>query len=188
VTVVGGTSLNVATPGGAWQSETTWSDGNGVGSGGGVSTSYTIPIWQQGIDMPTNQGSATMRNIPDVAAHSEVNIWVIVNNGEEGVIGGTSAASPMWAAFAALANQQAAANNRSSIGFINPAIYAIGKGPTYTANFHDITTGNNTNGSSPTRFFAVPGFDLCTGWGTPTGSNLIASLVQRFIKTFTDFA
>jgi uncharacterized repeat protein (TIGR03803 family) len=177
LTVVGGTSLNTATSGGAWQSETTWSDGNDVGTGGGVSTSYTIPIWQQGIDMTSNQGSATMRNIPDVAAHSENNIWVIVNNGEEGVTGGTSAAAPMWAAFAALANQQAAANNQPSIGFVNPAIYAIGKGPTYNASFHDITTGNNTNGSSPTNFFAVPGFDLCTGWGTPNGSNLIASLV-----------
>src|SRR6266481_3491518 len=177
LTVVGGTSLNTATSGGAWQSETTWSDGNGVGTGGGVSTSYTIPIWQQGIDMTSNQGSATMRNIPDVAAHSENNIWVIVNNGEEGVTGGTSAAAPMWAAFAALANQHAAANNQPSIGFVNPAIYAIGKGPIYYASFHDITTGNNTNGSSPTNFFAVPGFDLCTGWGTPNGSNLIASLV-----------
>lgn len=172
LTVVGGTSLDTVTSGGAWQSETTWS-----GSGGGVSTSYTIPIWQQGIDMTANQGSITMRSIPDVAAHSENNIWVIVNNGEEGVTGGTSAAAPMWAAFAALANQQAAANNQPGIGFVNPAIYAIGKGPTYSANFHDITTGNNTNGSSPTQFFAVHGFDLCTGWGTPTGSNLIASLV-----------
>ena len=172
LTVVGGTSLNTTTPGGAWQSETTWS-----GSGGGFSTSYSIPIWQQAIEMTTNQGSLTMRNIPDVSAHSENNIWVIVNNGEEGVTGGTSAAAPLWAAFAALANQQAAANKQPAIGFINPAIYAIGKGPTFSANFHDIATGNNTNGSSPTKFFAVPGFDLCTGWGTPNGSNLIASLV-----------
>jgi uncharacterized repeat protein (TIGR03803 family) len=177
LTVVGGTSLDTVISGGVWQSETTWSDGNGVGSGGGISTSYTIPIWQQGLDMAANQGSVTMRNIPDVAAHSEGNIWVIVNNGEEGTIGGTSAAAPLWAAFAALASQQAASNNQPSIGFINPAIYAIGKGPTYNANFHDITTGNNTNGGSPTKFFAVPGFDLCTGWGTPTGSNLIMSLV-----------
>jgi len=171
VTVVGGTSLNTVTSGGAWQSETTWS-----GSGGGVSTSYSIPSWQQGISMTTNLGSTTMRNIPDVAAHSDENIWVIVNNGEEGTIGGTSAAAPLWAAFTALANQQAAVRGRSSVGFLNPAIYAIGNGPTYTANFHDIATGNNTNSSSANKFFAVPGFDLCTGWGTPTGSNLITSL------------
>jgi uncharacterized repeat protein (TIGR03803 family) len=172
LTVVGGTSLDTVTSGGAWHSETTWS-----GSGGGVSTSYSIPIWQLGIDMGTNQGSPAMRNIPDVAAHSDNNIWVIVNNGEEGVTGGTSAAAPLWAAFTALANQQAAATGQPSIGFINPAIYAIGKGPTFTANFHDINSGNNTNGSSQTKFFAACGFDLCTGWGTPNGSNLIASLV-----------
>ena len=172
LTIVGGTSLDTVTSGGAWQSETTWSD-----SGGGISTSYTIPTWQQGLDMVTNRGSATMRNIPDVAAHADNNIWVIVNNGEEGPIGGTSAAAPLWAAFTALANQQAAANGHPSVGFLNPAIYAIGKGPTYGANFHDIVTGNNTNASSSNKFFAAPGFDLCTGWGTPNGSNLIASLV-----------
>jgi uncharacterized repeat protein (TIGR03803 family) len=172
VTVVGGTSLNTITSGGAWQSESTWS-----GSGGGVSTSYTIPIWQQGIDMAANQGSTTMRNIPDVAAHADNNIWVIVNNGEQGITGGTSAAAPLWTAFAALANQQAAANGQPSIGFLNPALYAIGKGPTYSTNFHDISTGNNTNSDSLTKFFASPGFDLCTGWGTPNGSNLLASLV-----------
>jgi uncharacterized repeat protein (TIGR03803 family) len=172
LTVVGGTSLDTVTSGGVWQSEATWS-----ASGGGISTSYTIPIWQQGVNMTANQGSATMRNIPDVAAHSENNIWVIVDNGAEGTLGGTSASAPLWAAFVALANQQAAANGRPSVGFINPAIYAIGKGPTYSTNFHDITTGNNTNDLSPTKFFAVPGFDLCTGWGTPNGSNLINSLV-----------
>jgi uncharacterized repeat protein (TIGR03803 family) len=171
VTVVGGTSLNTVTSGGSWQSETTWS-----GSGGGVSTSYPIPSWQQGISMTTNLGSTTMRNIPDVAAHSDENIWVIVNNGEEGTIGGTSAAAPLWTAFTALANQQAAARGQPGIGFLNPAIYALGQGPTYTANFHDITTGNNTNSSSANKFFAVPGYDLCTGWGTPIGSNLIAAL------------
>jgi uncharacterized repeat protein (TIGR03803 family) len=172
VTVVGGTSLDTVTSGGVWQSEATW-----PGSGGGFSTSYAIPNWQLGVDMVASQGSATMRNIPDVAAHSENNIWVIVNNGEEGITGGTSAAAPLWAAFTALANQHAVINGRPSVGLINPAIYAIGKGPTYRTNFHDIFNGNNTNSSSPLRFFAVPGYDLCTGWGTPYGSNLIASLV-----------
>ncbi len=57
----------------------------------------------------------------------------------------------------------------ASVGFINPAIYAIGKSTNYTADFHDITTGNNTWPGSPTIFYAVTGYDLCTGWGTPTG-------------------
>ena len=58
-------------------------------------------------------------------------IWVVVNNGEQGVIGGTSASAPLWAGFAALVNQQAAASGKPSIGFVNPAIYAIGKSSGY---------------------------------------------------------
>jgi len=171
VTSVGGTSLTTSGPGGAWAAETVWS-----GSGGGISTSYTIPAWQTTINMTANHGSTTKRNIPDVSCLADISIWLIAFNGEQGAIGGSSASTPLWAGFAALANQQAAANGRPSIGFINPAIYAIGQGSGYTLAFHDITTGNNTNASSPTNFFAVPGYDLCTGWGSPAGSNLINAL------------
>ena len=172
VTVVGGTSLTTG-PGGAWSSETTW-----TASGGGISTSYPIPIWQQTINMAANQGSTTMRNIPDVACLGDVVIWLIANNGQEGAIGGTSAATPLWAGFAALANHPAAALGKPPIGFINPTLSLIGQGSGYNSCFHDITTGNNTSSSSLTKFFAVPGYDLCTGWGTPTGSNLIAALAS----------
>jgi uncharacterized repeat protein (TIGR03803 family) len=172
VTVVGGTILTTSSPGGTWVSETTW-----PGSGGGVSTNYTIPSWQQGIDMTCNGGSTAMRNYPDVACVADA-IWLIANNGEEGIIGGTSASAPLWAGFAALVNQQAAASGQPSIGFINPAIYAIGKSSAYASAFRDITTGNNTNTCcGPSGFFACPGYDLCTGWGTPAGSNLIAALL-----------
>jgi uncharacterized repeat protein (TIGR03803 family) len=171
ITVVGGTSLTTSGPGGAWAAETTW-----PGSGGGISTTYPIPSWQQGVSMSANGGSATMRNIPDVSCLADVLIWLIEDDGVQEPVGGTSAATPLWAGFAALANEQAAANGRPSIGFINPAIYAIGQGGGYTAAFHDITTGNNTNSASPTNFFAVPGYDLCTGWGSPAGSNLINAL------------
>ena len=58
-------------------------------------------------------------------------------------VGGTSCAAPLWAGFTALLNQQAALAGIPTVGFLNPAIYAIGKGPNYTADFHDITTGNN---------------------------------------------
>jgi uncharacterized repeat protein (TIGR01451 family) len=179
VTIVGGTTLSTTGPGGAWVSEIAWNwynSGTGTsGTGGGISTSYPIPIWQQGISMSANQGSTSMRNIPDVALTAD-NIWVTYNNGSSGAVGGTSAAAPLWAGVAALINQQGLANGLQPIGFINPAIYAIGKGGTYASAFHDITTGNNTNSSSPTRFFAVSGFDLCTGWGTPAGSGLINAL------------
>ena len=102
---------------------------------------------------------------------------MIANNGEQGTVGGTSAAAPLWAGFAALVNQQAAANAQPPLGFINPALYAIGRSAGFTNLFHDVSVGNNTNASSPTRFFAVPGYDLCTGWGTPTGSNLVNALL-----------
>jgi uncharacterized repeat protein (TIGR03803 family) len=169
-TVVGGTSLTLSN--GAWGAETTWPE-----SSGGVSTSYAIPAWQQGVNMVSNMGSSSNRNIPDVAALADSVIWVIVENGEEGVVGGTSAAAPLWAGFAALVNQQAAAGGVAGPGYLNPALYAIGLGTGYAGAFHDITTGNNTNSSSPQEFFAVPGYDLCTGWGTPAGSNLISALI-----------
>jgi uncharacterized repeat protein (TIGR03803 family) len=171
-TVVGGTSLTTSGPGGSWSAETVW-----VHGGGGISTSYPIPPWQQGVSMAACQGSTAMRNIPDVACLADSVIWLIANNGQQGAIGGTSAAAPLWAGFTALVNQQAAINGQSSVGFVNPALYAIGGGSSYASAFHDVTIGNNTNSSSPTNFFAVAGYDLCTGWGTPTGSNLIAALL-----------
>jgi uncharacterized repeat protein (TIGR03803 family) len=174
ITIVGGTALTTSGAGGPWASETTWTPY----SGGGISTRYAIPSWQQGINMTANQGSATMRNIPDVALTAD-NIYVIYDNGQSADVGGTSCAVQLWAAFTALVNQLALTNGEPTVGFINPAIYGMGKGSnslSYTALFHDITTGNNENSSSPTRFSAVAGYDLCTGWGTPSGGNLITAL------------
>lgn len=170
ITVVGGTDLTTVTNTGAWVSESAWPFG-----GGESSTVYSIPAWQQGVSTGTNQGSSSMRNIPDVAAVAD-NIWLVANNGEQGVIDGTSASAPLWAGLAALANQQAALSNQPPVGFINPALYAIGKSSSYLNSFHDITTGNNTNDASNNKFFAVAGYDLCTGWGTASGSNLLTAL------------
>src|SRR5262249_6098000 len=158
-------------PGGVWVTETVWNSGNrfgplfdGVGSAGGISSFYSIPSWQQGINMSTNRGSTTFRNIPDVAMNGD-DTYVIANGmGMQGVTG-TSVAAPLWAGFMALVNEQAASLNLPSAGFINPAIYAIGLGPTYSTTFHDITTGDNTWSASPTLFTAVPGYDLCAGLG-----------------------
>ncbi|HEX5397490.1 MAG TPA: hypothetical protein VFY06_00385, partial [Verrucomicrobiae bacterium] len=138
----------------------------------------SIPSWQQGINMVTNHGSTTMRNIPDVAMTAD-NIYVRYNNGSiytDG--GGTSASAPLWAGFIALANQQAASLDKPSVGFLNPALYAIGRSPAYAGAFHDITNGNNFSSVSPANYPAVPGYDLCTGWGTPDGQNLINALVS----------
>ena len=179
ITCVGGTVLTTTGAGGAWVSETAWNRGSGgAASGGGFSTTYPIPSWQKPVDMTANKGSVTMRNLPDVAAIAE-NVWISYNNGSSESVGGTSCSSPLWSAFLALVNQQAAAFGRPPVGFLNPAVYAIGLAAGYTTNFHDITTGNNTNSASPTEFFAVPGYDLCTGWGSPFGQSLINALAPR---------
>ena len=179
ITQVGGTTLTTTGPNGSYVSETVWNwgldQGSYVGSSGGISTYYPIPSWQRGINMTTNRGSTTMRNVPDVALTAD-NVYVRYGNGSSGTFGGTSCAAPLWAGFTALVNQQAVASGRSTVGFVNPAIYTIGQGANYAVDFHDITTGNNTWPSSPANFYAVPGYDLCTGWGTPAGQSLINAL------------
>jgi subtilase family serine protease len=175
ITQVGGTTLTTSGPGGTWVSETVWNDGDGNGSGGGISTYYSIPSWQKDINMTTNHGSTTMRNIPDVAM-TAYNVYVRAD-GLNYKVEGTSCAAPLWAGFIAMVNQQAVADGRSTIGFINTTVYPIGRETNYTSCFRDITTGNNNSSSSPTKFYAVAGYDLCTGWGTPAGQNLINALV-----------
>ena len=184
ITQVGGTVLTMNGTGASYASETVWNDGtpnsNGGywGSSGGVSTN-AIPYWQTNINMTANQGSATMRNIPDVSLTAK-NVYVNEGNGSSGSYGGTSCAAPLWAGFMALVNQQAANLGNSSAGFINPAVYAIGKGLnnnySYAACFNDTTSGDNSWPSSAGKYPAVSGYDLCTGWGTPKGSNLINAL------------
>jgi len=119
-----------------------------------------------------------MRNVPDVAAVADATIWVIDDNAYK-LLRAERAPRPLcWRVFAALANQQASLNHLPGIGFINPAIYAIGQGPAYASAFHDNHFRKITPPPmSKTGFFAVPGYDLCTGWGTPTGSNLINALL-----------
>jgi uncharacterized repeat protein (TIGR03803 family) len=195
VTSVGGTSLTMNGAGASYASEQVWNwgnespggvgvgsaggtgwDGSGfVGSAGGISPGYAIPTWQQGLDMSANRGSTTMRNFPDVAMVAEN--FFAVSDGSSGAGGwGTSWASPGWAAFTALVNEEAAANGQPPVGFLNPAIYAIGQSADYTNCFHDITVGNNSTPTSDGLFPAVPGYDLCAGWGSPNGSNLIYAL------------
>jgi hypothetical protein len=175
ITSVGGTSLTTDSAGGPWQSETSWSAGIFGSSSGGFSTVYAIPSYEQGIATAANQGSATLRNIPDVSAAAS-NIY-LEYNGTVGVVGGTSAAAPLWAGFLALANQQAVANGHL-IGFLNPTIYALTRAENYQGYFHDITIGNNFNSGSPNMFSAVPGYDLVTGLGTPVGPSLIDGLAS----------
>src|ERR1700722_4265641 len=182
ITIVGGTSMTTDASG-SRTSEVAWSWADeGIGTaatGGGVSTVWGIPTWQQGVDMSANGGSTTMRNLPDVSMVAE-NVEVVVDNGQYQTAAGTSVSTPLWAGFMALANQQAAAGGKQSFGFINPLIYAIGQSIYYGAVFNDIGAGDNTNSTSPTNFFAVPGYDLCTGWGTPNSSLIYEMLNYQF--------
>ncbi|HEV7925456.1 MAG TPA: MBG domain-containing protein, partial [Verrucomicrobiae bacterium] len=188
LTSVGGTTLTMNGAGVSYSSETVWNEGipghgdvwspngNGyIGSGGGVSTVYSLPSWQDGVSNSANHASSSMRNIPDVALTGD-DIWVIYGNGQSGGFGGTSCAAPLWAGFTALVNQQAAAGGSPTVGLINTAVYTIGQGSSYSTAFHDITTGNNTNAQSHNLYLAVSGYDLCTGWGTPNGAGMINAL------------
>jgi subtilase family serine protease len=187
ITVVGGTFLVTSGPVGSWLSEKTWHTSLVTnGTGGGISTTYPIPKWQQGVDMSASGGSTAMRNLPDVAMVAS-GVSVIFSNGVTAGVNGTSIAAPLCAGFAALVNQQCVTDGHPTVGFLNPALYTIGKGAGYTNAFHDITVGNNTNCADTTKYFAVPGYDLCTGWGTPTGSNLINALEAFAGAVWVDF-
>jgi kumamolisin len=157
---VGGTDLVTSNAAGPWSSETAWVD-----SGGGISPdAIAIPAWQQiaGVINSSNKGSTTLRNGPDVSANANFSFYVCADQTTctANSYGGTSFAAPMWAAFLALANQQ----NGTPIGFINPTIYAQNVTSSYGTDFHDITSG--TSGS----YSAVIGYDLVTGWGSPTAA------------------
>jgi uncharacterized repeat protein (TIGR01451 family) len=180
VTAVGGTTLATTGPSGLWVSETAWNRNSSpaAATGGGISANIPIPIYQTNISMVSNGGSTSLRNLPDVSMVAE-STYVVYNNGASGSVGGTSVASPLWAAYMAIVNQQAASLGQPPIGFINPVVYSICSGPGYSTNFHDTTTGNNFTASSPSLFSAVTGYDLCTGWGSPIGNKLINTLVPR---------
>jgi len=141
----------------------------------GISTLYPIPSWQAPVSMATNGGSTTFRNVPDVAL-TAINVYERVDGEDIDDQGGTSCATPLWGGFMALVNQEGQERGEAGLGFINPAIYAIGLGSGYASDLHDITTGNNTSPTSPDEFDAVAGYDLCTGWGTPAGQPLINAL------------
>ncbi len=163
---VGGTDLTTSSAGGPWASETAWVD-----SGGGVSPDdIAIPSWQTPVD--TCSGcSKTLRNGPDVSGNANFTYYVCADQTTctANEYGGTSFATPMWAGYLALANQQAAANG-NTIGYINPNIYPAAEGSSYSTYFHDITSGSCGSHSSGT------GYDLCTGWGSPNTTGLITLL------------
>lgn len=171
ITQVGGTSLNTNGKAGPWQSEAAWPE-----SGGGFDPSETIPDYQLllGVITNQNQASTTLRNAPDVAAEGDFDNSTVISGSFETGFGGTSYATPRWAGYVALANQQSVADGKGNLGFLNPAIYTIGTGAAYKTDFHDIVAGANPpSDGSFSGFSAVNGYDLVTGWGSPNGANLL---------------
>lgn len=173
ITEVGGTDLTTTGPGGTWVAESGWSQ-----SGGGYISGTVIPTWQQlaGVVNSSNGASFTLRNSPDVAAEADADNCT-VNNGVFSIGWyGTSFATPRWAGFLALVNQQSVANGKGTVGFLNPALYRLGVSAMYPAAFHDITSGSNPPTGGGNGFYAVAGYDLVTGWGSPKGTGLINQL------------
>jgi hypothetical protein len=179
LTAVGATHLTTNGAGGGWVSEATWNSSD-YGSGGGISPDgIPIPGWQSSVANSANEGSSTLRNVPDVAMEGDFdNYNCETSSGCSGGWAGTSFAAPRWAGFMALVNQQAEQNGTAptGLGFIDPAIYALGAGSSYDLGFHDVTSGTNDTDGQPIWFSAVIGYDLVTGWGSPTGQGLVDAL------------
>jgi subtilase family serine protease len=157
LTAVGGTDLVTKGAGGAWSSETGWSS-----SAGGPSVDKTILIesYQKPYVTTANKGSTTLRNVPDIAASADTNMYYCANSGC-GAAGGTSFASPMWAGFVALANQQAIKDGNGLVGFLNPVLYANGKDANVSSLLHDETSGKSG------KYNCTVSYDLVTGLGSP---------------------
>jgi subtilase family serine protease len=176
VTSVGGTDLETSSAAGPWASETAWVDG-----GGGISPDkYAIPSWQTSAASSCSSCSKTYRNGPDVSANANFTFYVCADQTTctANEYGGTSFATPMWAGYLALVNQQSVANGNKTIGFINPSLYTIGSSSSYDSDFHDITSGSN-------GYSATTGYDLATGWGSPNGSGLLNALAGSSTPSFS---
>ena len=166
VLACGGTTLEGS--GSSISSEVAWNElaNNEGATGGGVSNVFPLPTWQANANVPAPTVSGGGRGVPDVSGDADPSTgYTIRVDGQNVVIGGTSAVAPLWAGLIALANAQ----NGTSAGFIQPAIYAAKA----SAAFNDITSGTNYSGS-PVGFTAGPGWDACTGLGSPIGTKLIA--------------
>ena len=142
--------------------------------GGGISPNkLAIPFWQTTTASGCSNCSNSYRNAPDVSANANFTFYVCADQTTctANLYGGTSFAAPMWAGYLALVNQQAVEDGKSTLGFINPALYDLGLSPSYDTDFHDITGGSN-------GYAATTGYDLATGWGSPNGSSLIGDLIS----------
>jgi kumamolisin len=160
VLACGGTNLRAS---GTTISESVWNDGQqGGAGGGGMSSFFTLPAWQDGLKLTLTSGGTqalSMRGVPDVSGDADPETGYDVRiDGTDTVIGGTSAVAPLWAGLIARINS----SRGSPIGFMNPQLYAA------TSDLNDVTTGNNGT------YAAGPGWDACTGLGSPDGTKIAA--------------
>jgi kumamolisin len=186
VTAVGGTTLFTG-PKEVYYAEETWNDlGAGDGAtGGGISSVWAMPSYQVqfGTAVATaNGGSATYRNVPDVAAVGNpltgVAVYSAINGGWI-TIGGTSVSAPIWAGFYSLANAESEGLGFGALGFANPAIYTVGTSFGYFyPDLYDIYDGSNGDATiyGVAGFNAGPGYDNTTGYGSFNGTNLALEL------------
>jgi kumamolisin len=163
----GGTSLRADTTTGVISSETVWNDGSGGGAtGGGVSDTFAQPAWQGGIGVPA-AANGPGRGVPDVAGNADpVTGYKVLVDGQQTVVGGTSAVAPLWAALTCRMAQAA----KHSFGLIQESLYAGVVTGDPAPGFHDITSGSNG------AYSAGPGWDACTGLGSPSATALLARL------------
>jgi kumamolisin len=156
VLAAGGTRLMAAN--GAIENETVWNDGpQGGSTGGGYSTVFARPAWQAAVVTQSGRG------VPDVASNADPETgYNILVDGQQEVVGGTSAAAPLWAGLVVLLNQKL--NRR--LGFINPLLYNFDR----SSGFRDITMGNNG------AYSASHGWDPVAGQGSPMGAQLLQAL------------
>ncbi len=168
---VGGTSLGADAARTRILSEVVWNGGSratGSGAGGGgISDVFPLPAFQANASVPpsVNPGHRRGRGVPDVAAVADPRTGYLVrSSGQDGVAGGTSAAAPLWAALLARIN----AGGAQPVGYITPLLYASAG----AAGCRDITVGNNDPTGQIGGYPAGPGWDACTGWGSPNGRAL----------------
>jgi len=167
----GGTKLLADPSTGAISSEVVWNETashEGAG-GGGVSDQYALPSWQATAGVPAQAAGVTSggRGVPDVAGNADpATGYQVYADGKAQVVGGTSAVAPLWAA---LVSRLAQATGQR-FGLLQPTLYAGISPGTDVAGFNDITTGNNGS------YAAGPGWDACTGLGSPNGAALLKRL------------
>jgi subtilase family serine protease len=169
VTSVGGTSLN--------HSDNTFSEIAWNMSGGGRSSFFPEPSYQQMLPSSAQVELKHQRGVPDVSADANPATGLaIFTAGHWDLGGGTSASAPLWAAILAIGDQMAG----RPLGFINPTLYKLATSPSYTQDFHDITVGDNsvsTNGTNVKGYSATQGWDPITGLGSPNAEKLLPDLI-----------